>query len=61
MPGPRDYSTATRAALAALSRRRCYFPACNVPIFKFIDGEPYIDYQIAISATLSQATATTRT
>lgn len=47
MPGPRDYSTATRAALAALSRGRCYFPGCEVPIFRFIDGEPYIDYQIA--------------
>lgn len=47
MAGPRDYSTATRAALATLSRARCYFPDCNVQVLRFIDGEPYIDYQIA--------------
>ncbi len=47
MAGPRDYSTATRAALAMLSRARCYFPGCQVRILRFLDGEPYIDYQIA--------------
>lgn len=45
--GPRDYSAGTRAALATLSRGRCYFPECLSPILRFIDGEPYIDYQIA--------------
>ena len=47
VPGPRDYSSATRAALAMLSRGQCYFPGCDAPIMRFIEVEPYIDYHIA--------------
>jgi hypothetical protein len=49
MTGPRSYSAGTRAALAQLSRGRCYNPRCPAQqsIIKFIDGEPFIDYQIA--------------
>lgn len=47
VPGPRDYSASTRAALAMLSRARCYFPGCPEQILRFLDEEPYIDYQIA--------------
>ncbi|WP_139978388.1 hypothetical protein [Nocardioides litoris] len=47
MPGPRAYSAGTRAALAALSRARCYYPACEVQVIRFIGDEPFIDYQIA--------------
>lgn len=47
MPGPRDYSQSTRAALAMLSRGRCYFPDCPAHLVVFLEGEPYIDYQIA--------------
>ena len=47
MSGPRDYSAGTRAALAALSAGTCYYPSCAKSIIQFIDGEPYIDYQIA--------------
>ena len=47
MAGPRDYSESTRAALAMLSRGRCYYPSCGRSIIVFNNGEPYIDYQIA--------------
>ncbi len=47
MTGPRDYSAATRAALAQLSGGNCYRPGCPRPILTFIGGEPYIDYHIA--------------
>jgi hypothetical protein len=47
MPGPRDYSQSTRAALAVLSRGNCYFPGCPERLLRFVDGEPYINYQIA--------------
>jgi hypothetical protein len=30
-----------------LSRARCYFPGCQVSVLRFLDDEPYIDYQIA--------------
>lgn len=30
-----------------LSRARCYSPACLAKILRFIDDEPYIDFQIA--------------
>ena len=44
---PRGYSSGTRAALAHLSRGTCYNPDCTCSIIRFIDGEPYVDYQIA--------------
>ena len=44
---PRRYIAATRAALAVLSRGTCYFPGCEYPLIRFIDGEPFIDFQIA--------------
>jgi hypothetical protein len=49
MTGPRNYSAATRAALALLSRGRCYNPDCERPdpIIVRRGGEPYIDYEIA--------------
>ena len=39
--GPRDYTSGTRAALAALSNGTCYYPGCTTPILTFIDGEPF--------------------
>lgn len=30
-----------------LSRARCYFPGCQVSILRFLNDEPYVDYQIA--------------
>jgi len=54
MPGPRDYTAATRAALAILSAGECYFPGCTTPLLRFVDdgskglsSEPIIDYEIA--------------
>lgn len=47
MTGPRDYSAGTRTALVALSQGTCYFPSCITPIIEFIEGEPYVNYQIA--------------
>ena len=47
MTGPRGYSAGTRAALAQLSRGSCYNPECTRSIITFVDGEPYVDYQIA--------------
>ena len=47
MSGPRDYSAGTRAALAALSKGTCYYPSCKTQILEFIDGEPFVNYEIA--------------
>jgi len=47
LSGPRDYSAGTRPALAALSRGSCYYPDCTTPIIEFIDGEPFVNFQIA--------------
>ena len=49
MPDARAYAAGTRAALAMLSKGHCYNPECpsRQPIIKFIDGAPYIDYEIA--------------
>lgn len=47
MAGPRDYSTGTRAALAALSKGHCYYPRCTEPTIVFVEGEPIVNYQIA--------------
>jgi len=42
MAGPRDYSTGTRAALAALSKGHCYYPGCTEPTIVFVEGEPIV-------------------
>jgi hypothetical protein len=42
-----DYSTATRAALAALSRGSCYFPGCRTPILAFVGGRPQVNVEMA--------------
>lgn len=47
MVDPRGYRAGTRAALALFSQGHCYFPACKVQTFVFVDGEPIINYQIA--------------
>lgn len=51
MTDPRRYSSGTRAALAWLSRGKCYNPDCErpSPIIAFRGGEPYVDFQIAQS------------
>jgi hypothetical protein len=43
----RDYSPATRAALAALSRDSCFFPGCRTPILVFLGGRPEVNVEIA--------------
>lgn len=45
-PGPRDYTAGTRSALATLSQGTCYFPGCTEPTTKFIDGEPFNNFEI---------------
>jgi hypothetical protein len=42
----RDYSPATRAALAALSRDSCFFPGCRTPILVFLGGRPEVNVEI---------------
>lgn len=46
-PGPRDYTAGTRSALATLSQGTCYFPGCTEPTTKFIDGEPFNNFEMA--------------
>ncbi|MCX4506624.1 HNH endonuclease [Streptomyces anulatus] len=43
----RSYSNATIAALTTLARGGCYYPGCNVPILRLIDGEPFLNLEIA--------------
>ncbi|UNZ21302.1 HNH endonuclease [Streptomyces sp. 891-h] len=43
----RSYSNATIAALTTLARGGCYYPECHVPILKMIDGEPFLNLEIA--------------
>ncbi|MFE1501575.1 HNH endonuclease [Streptomyces albidoflavus] len=43
----RSYSNATIAALTTLARGGCYYPECNVPILKMIEGEPFLNLEIA--------------
>lgn len=45
--GPRDYSAGTRAGLVLLSQGTCYFPGCTTRTIEFIDGEPFVNFQIA--------------
>jgi hypothetical protein len=47
MPGPRDYLARTEAALFALSGTTCYFPGCQTKVIAIIEGEPFINVQIA--------------
>jgi hypothetical protein len=42
-----EYSTGTRAALACLAHRSCYFPGCRTPILVFVDGRPEINVETA--------------
>lgn len=44
----RDYSAATRAALAAISRGTCYYPGCRTPILVFLGGQPEVNVEIAL-------------
>jgi hypothetical protein len=46
-PGPREYTAGTRSALATSSQGTCYFPGCNEPTTKFIEGEPFNNFEIA--------------
>jgi hypothetical protein len=41
----RTYPTATRAALAVLSRDSCYFPGCGAPIVLFVNGQPEVNVE----------------
>lgn len=45
--GPRDYSAGTRGGLVLLSQGTCYFPGCTTRTIEFINGEPFINCQIA--------------
>jgi len=47
MPGPRAYTTATRTALASLANGFCYFPGCAAPIVVFVEGQPFLNADIA--------------
>ncbi|PWI20500.1 hypothetical protein DI272_16425 [Streptomyces sp. Act143] len=43
----RYYSNATIAALTTLARGGCYWPDCNVPTVRMINGEPRLNLEIA--------------
>lgn len=45
--GPRDYTAGTRAGLVLLSQGTCYFPGCTTRTIEFIDGETFVNFQIA--------------
>ncbi len=47
MSGLRDYGAGTRAALQTLSRGTCYYPGCGEPVVRLVEGEYYINYEIA--------------
>ena len=47
MPGPRAYTNATRTALSSLANGCCYFPGCSTPIVVFVEGEPFLNVDIA--------------
>jgi hypothetical protein len=42
----RDHPPATRAALAAVSNGRCYFPGCAVPIVVLVEGQPEVNVEV---------------
>lgn len=43
----RYYSNATIAALMTLARGGCYWPQCNVPTIRMINGSPRLNLEIA--------------
>ncbi|MEU6540984.1 HNH endonuclease signature motif containing protein [Streptomyces sp. NPDC047000] len=43
----RYYSNATIAALMTLARGGCYWPDCNVPTIRMINGKPRLNLEIA--------------
>ncbi|SBT92605.1 hypothetical protein GA0115233_10481, partial [Streptomyces sp. DI166] len=43
----RYYSNATIAALMTLARGGCYWPNCNVPTIRMINGTPRLNLEIA--------------
>lgn len=43
----RYYSNATIAALMTLARGRCYWPDCNVPTIRMVNGTPRLNLEIA--------------
>jgi hypothetical protein len=45
--GPREYGTGTRYALFALAQGTCYFPGCNEPVVKAVEGFQTTNVQIA--------------
>jgi hypothetical protein len=47
MTGPREYSTGTRANLFALARGTCYFPDCDQPVIRAVEGHQTVNVQIA--------------
>lgn len=47
MSGPRDYSVGTRHALFAVAQGTCYFPDCDVPVVKAVEGFQTTNVQIA--------------
>ncbi|WP_454852454.1 hypothetical protein [Promicromonospora soli] len=47
MADPRGYTTGTERALYFLSRGTCYYPGCDEPVMKFVEGLPISNAQIA--------------
>jgi hypothetical protein len=45
--GPREYSFGTRNALFALAQGTCYFPGCDVPVVRAVEGFQTTNVQIA--------------
>jgi hypothetical protein len=43
----RYYSNATIAALTTLARGGCYWPGCNVPTIRMVNGTPRLNLEIA--------------
>jgi hypothetical protein len=47
VPGPRDYSAGTRAALFALAQGTCCFQDCAEPVVRTVEGYVAVNVQIA--------------
>ena len=45
--GPRDYRAGTRAALFTLAQGTSYFPGCQVPVVRAVEGYQTINVEIA--------------
>ncbi|WP_406502349.1 hypothetical protein [Streptomyces sp. NBC_01602] len=43
----RKYTPGTHAALMSLCRGSCYWPSCDEPVTKFVDGEHILNLEIA--------------